>query len=94
LFDTAIKMKGQISDMMLYTYMNLKRKKMNFSMMVLADCISIEGHLPEKLLEYINEVGEVCELRACAYKDLASGAKKNNLYNFWHLWKKGEEAGE
>lgn len=50
LYNQAVAMQGYITDEMLHKYMCVKRKKMNFTMMVLADCISIEGPLPESLL--------------------------------------------
>ena len=75
---------------MLHSYMNIKRKKMNFSMMVLTDCISLKGSNKD-LIDYIYKVGEIFEIRAVAYKDLSSSHKANNLYNYWHIWKKGEE---
>lgn len=38
--------------------------------MVLADCIALEEPLPEGLLEYIEQMSQVAELSAVAYKDL------------------------
>lgn len=90
-YDQIVQLKSKVTDEMLYSYMNLKRKRMNFSMMVLADCISFEGALPPDLLDYVQKMGEIFEIRAVAYKDLQSANKINNLYNFWHIWQKGEE---
>lgn len=70
--------------------MMIKRKKMNVTMMILTDCISLEN-LSKELIEFINYMGEIIELRAVAYKDLSSSQKTNNLYNFWHIWKTGQE---
>lgn len=50
--------------------MQIKRKKMNVSMMVLSDCISIEGTFDKDLIDYIEKFGHICELKAVAYKDL------------------------
>ena len=63
---------------------------MNVSMMVLTDCISIEGAFDKDLVDYIEKFGHICELKAVAYKDLHDQSTENNLYNFWHMWKKGE----
>jgi hypothetical protein len=76
---------------MMADYMVIKRKKMNFSMMVLTDCICIETVPDKLLLEFVEKMGHICELRAVAYKDLSSQISVNNLYNYWHMWKKGEE---
>ena len=55
---------------MLMTYMNTKRKKMNLEMMMLADCINIEGQVPKEMIDQIRKVGEILDVRAVAYKDL------------------------
>ena len=59
--------------------------------MVLADCISVEEPFPEGLLDFIDNMANICELRAVAYKDLSSTNRANNLYNFWHLYMNGTE---
>lgn len=76
---------------MFYEFMDLKRKKMNFQMMILADCINLEGSLPQELLDYIRHLSEIFEVRAVGYKDLKAANKKNNLYSYWHLFKTGVE---
>jgi hypothetical protein len=43
---------------------------MNFTMMVLTDCISITGPVDHKLINFISKFGHITELRAVAYKDL------------------------
>ena len=43
-------------------------------MMILTDCIALEEPLPEGLLEFIQQMSEICELRAVAYKDLRDSA--------------------
>jgi hypothetical protein len=58
-------------------------------MMILTDCIALEEPLPEGLLEFIQHMSEICELRAVAYKDLRDSAQQNNLYFFW-LRQKGQ----
>lgn len=70
-------------------FMKSKEKKMNLAMMVMADCISLEGEIPNGLIDYIKKLSHICELRAVAYKDLASSNGYNNLYNYWHMWQKG-----
>jgi hypothetical protein len=80
--------------------MKIKRKKMNQKMMVLCDCIALEEPLPEGLLNFIQHMSEVCELRGAAYKDLsaissngnANPETDNNLFYFWLLHKKGVKA--
>ena len=85
-----------INDAMLHDYMRLKRKKMSQKMMVLTDCIALEEPLPEGLLDFIEQMSEICELRAVAFKDLQAattpGSLSNNLYYFWLLHKKGHAA--
>lgn len=71
--------------------MDVKSKKMNHKMMVLADCISLEEPIPQELLDYISMMGKVYEIRAIAYKSLVSSSAYDNLYNFWHMYKKGHE---
>lgn len=73
LFEEGRQMVGKkqvISEEMMRTYMRIKRKKMNVSMMVFTDCISLEGNLDKSLIQYIENMGKICELRAVAYKDL------------------------
>ena len=60
-------------------------------MMILTDCISLEEPIPEGLLDFIERMSDICEVRAVAYKDLQSAANsrehggriENNLYTFW-----------
>lgn len=55
------------------SFFKAKAKKMNFVMMMLADCIgnaTVEND--EALFTYIKSFGEICEVRAVAYKDLAN----------------------
>lgn len=75
----------------LYHYMDVKSKKMNHKMMVLADCIGLEEPISNELLEYISMMGKVYEIRAIAYKSLVSNQLYDNLYNYWHLYRKGCE---
>lgn len=85
---------------MLQDYMKLKRKKMSQQMMVLADCIALEEPLPEGLLGYFQHLSEVAELTAVAYKDLQGASQavnnekllSNNLFYFWLLHTKGQQA--
>ena len=72
-------------------YMSLKRKKMNFKMMVLADCISLEEPIPQQLFDFIEHVAHVSDLRAVVFKDVSSPSRHNNLYNYYHLYRKGQE---
>lgn len=62
--------------------------------MILADCISLEEPIPEGLLDFIEQLGRILEIKAVAYKDLSAappGSRKNNLYNYWHMHIKGVE---
>lgn len=52
--------------------MNYKRKKLNIKMMILADCIAVEEPIPQQLMDYIEEVSMVTELKAVAFKDVGS----------------------
>ncbi len=73
LFDEGLKYitEGkQISEEMLRSYMLIKRKKMNTSMMVLIDSISLEREIDDSLIDFIDKMGHICELRAVVYKDL------------------------
>ena len=66
------------------TFFEAKRKKMNLTMMLLCDCISATEMEPP-LHEYIVRFGEVCEVRAMAFKDLqAQVLKPNNLFAVWN----------
>jgi hypothetical protein len=44
---------NQVNEARLLEYMSHKRKRMNFKMMILTDCISLEEPLPEGLLNFI-----------------------------------------
>lgn len=73
MFEQAIalvKSNQAISESMLIEYMRLKRKKMNQKMMILTDCISLEEPLPEGLLDFIQQMSYIFEIRAVTYKDL------------------------
>ena len=73
---------------------------MSQKMMVLADCIALEEPLPEGLLDYFQNLSEIAELTAVAYKDLQGATQvvnnekllSNNLFYFWLLFKKGVHA--
>jgi len=61
-----------------------KRKRMNFKMMILTDCIALEEPLPEGLLRFIEQLSEIYEIRGVAYKDIQGRAvANNNIYHFW-----------
>jgi predicted component of type VI protein secretion system len=59
-----------VSEQQLQTYMRLKRKKLNYKMLILTDCIALEEPLPEGLLDFVQKMSEVYEVRGVAYKDL------------------------
>jgi hypothetical protein len=59
-----------VSEQQLHTYMRLKRKKLNYKMLILTDCIALEEPLPDGLLDFVQKMSEVYELRGVAYKDL------------------------
>jgi hypothetical protein len=69
--------------------MKFKIKKMNFKMMLLADCISPNATAsPElvSLLGYIDALSLICEIKATAYHDVTSTAPGlNNLFKAWYL---------
>lgn len=88
-----------VSEQQLQTYMRLKRKKLNYKMLILTDCIALEEPLPEGLLDFIQKMSEVYELRGVAYKDLQLTPEvvlpnmgKNNLYMFWLIYTRGKKA--
>lgn len=59
-----------MTEQQLHVYMRLKRKKLNYKMLILTDCIALEEPLPEGLLDFIQHMSEIYELRGIAYKDL------------------------
>jgi len=80
----------------LTAYMRLKRKKLNLKMLILTDCIALEEPLPEGLLEFVQQMSEIYELRGVAYKDLQLNPEvvlpnyaQNNLYKYWLLHTRG-----
>jgi hypothetical protein len=88
-----------VSEQELQTYMRLKRKKLNYKMLILTDCIALEEPLPEGLLDFVQKMSEVYELRGVAYKDLQLTPEvvlpkmgKNNLYMFWLIYTRGKKA--
>ena len=88
-----------VSEQQLQTYMRLKRKKQNYKMLILTDCIALEEPLPEGLLDFVQKMSEVYELRGVAYKDLQLTPEvvlpkmgKNNLYMFWLIYTRGKKA--
>lgn len=60
-------------------------------MTVLADCISLEEPIPQDLLDFIAIMGKIYELRGTAYRSVVFKDKTNNLYNYWHMYKRGSE---
>jgi len=88
-----------ISEQQLHAYMRLKRKKLNYKMLILTDCIALEEPLPEGLLDFVQKMSEVYELRGVAYKDLQLTPEvvlpkmgQNNLYRFWLIYTRGKKA--
>ena len=88
-----------VSEQQLQAYMRLKRKKLNYKMLILTDCIALEEPLPEGLLDFVQKMSEVYELRGVAYKDLQLTPEvvlpkmgKNNLYMFWLIYTRGKKA--
>jgi len=88
-----------VTEQQLQTYMRLKRKKLNYKMLILTDCIALEEPLPEGLLDFVQKMSEVYELRGVAYKDLQLTPEvvlpnmgKNNLYMFWLIYTRGKKA--
>jgi hypothetical protein len=87
---TLTKTGSLVDEEMLLRYMNCRRRKMNQRMTVLADCISLEGPvIPGDLLNFINAMGEIYELRATAYRGVVLKEQNNNLYSYWHIYRKG-----
>ena len=78
-------------DTLFSNFFTVKQKKMNLEMMLLADCVTIfngNGVSKEEkrnLLSFIKSLGEVVEVRAVAYHDIASKASPQtpNLYRAW-----------
>jgi hypothetical protein len=94
LYDQAVGLTKQgqpITEAMLENYMDVRRRKMNQKMTVLADCISVEEPIPTDLLEFIDIMGHIYELRGTAYRSVVQKDRNNNLYNYWHMFKKGNE---
>ena len=88
-----------VSEQQLQTYMRLKRKKLNYKMLILTDCIALEEPLPEGLLDFVQKMSEVYEVRGVAYKDLQLTPEVvlpkmgiNNLYRFWLIYTRGKMA--
>ena len=81
------------------SFFKAKQKKMNYEMMLLADCVTIFGdeaqwpHSARKeLISYVKSVAEVAEIRAVAYHDIAVASTeaskdiaKSNLYHAWYI---------
>ena len=82
-------------------FFKAKQKKMNFEMMMLADCVPLFAQQAEAgdlearrdLVKYVKSIGEVGEVRAVAYHDLASLSQPStetettvtsNLYKAWY----------
>lgn len=69
---------------------------MNFEMMLLADCVSLHNNESSNrdLISYIKAFGEVCEVRAVAYHDIANLASSSsgNLYKAWLLTQSSQAA--
>ena len=72
-------------------YLTLRKKKMNQTMTVLADCISLEEPIPMDLIDFISNLGSLYELRGTAHRSCKVKERNNNLYNFWHMYKQGSE---
>ena len=93
LYDEAVALAraGQpVDEAMLLRYMDCRRRKMNQRMTVLADCIGLEDPaLSAELLSFIDAMGTVYELRATAYRGVVLKEHNNNLYNYWHVYKRG-----
>jgi hypothetical protein len=55
-------------------FFNYKVKKMNFKMMLLADCIAPNEASPElkSIYGYIDALSQICEVKATAYHDVTS----------------------
>ena len=77
---------------MLETYLDLRKRKMNQTMTVLADCISLEEPIPMDLIEFINHMGSVYELRGTAFRGVVNAKDiNNNIYNFWCMYTEGKQ---
>ena len=61
---------SQLTEANLLEYIHHKRKRMNFKMMILTDCISLEEPLPEGLLLFIDQLSEIYEIKGVAFKDI------------------------
>ena len=88
-----------LNEQQLHKYMRLKRKKLNYKMLILTDCIALEEPLPDGLLDFVQKMSEVYELRGVAYKDLQLSPEvvlpkmgQNNLYRFWLIYTRGNKA--
>lgn len=60
----------KLTEAHLLEYIHHKRKRMNFKMMILTDCISLEEPLPEGLLVFIDHLSEIYEIKGVTYKDI------------------------
>ena len=78
------KILSQPSSDLFNAFFEAKQKKMNFEMMLLADCVTLMNNnlgtstsdsstaqSKQDLIEYLKSIGEVCEVKAVAYHDLA-----------------------
>ena len=85
---------------MFKSYFELKKRKMNFQMLVLIDCIGYpKDQIPQDLIKQIKYVGEIQEVKAISLKsimnvesessiDLEKHQISNNLYIFWLISQK------
>lgn len=61
---------SKLTESNLLEFIQHKRKRMNFKMMILTDCISLEEPLPEGLLLFIEQLSEIYEIKGVSYKDI------------------------
>lgn len=76
---------------MLEEYIETRKKKLNQKMILLTDCIGMEEPMKPEILDLTNSLGDIFELRGIAIKNLTTQITNNNVYNYWHMQKKGQE---
>ena len=70
-------------------------------MMFLADCVTVFNDLGDEkkqakadLVSYIKSVGEVCEVRAVAYHDIANSSSSSQTSNLYRAWLLSRQDGQ
>lgn len=76
---------GKPKEELFHAFFKAKQKKMNFEMMLLADCVAhfndevvMAPEQRKQLVSYVKSIGEIAEVRAIAYHDVAVLTKPND----------------